>query len=138
MKCWWLAAASLAACANDDKPDLDATGTLQVQLTYGSGTCQKTGSETLAIHVAKNELGTYDLAQDNPGRTLGRDVMCGPESCRIQLFENWTDADLVSYDVQGILTLGSDHSVTGTGTYRAVGSTIDCEQALTFAGSLQR
>jgi hypothetical protein len=139
MKTWWLAALALAGCASEDKPDIDASGTVSTQMTYGGGNCQKSGNEAFTIYLARNAAyNSYDITQPSPDATVGGDVVCGPVYCQIMIFKQWTDVDYVSYDIQATLTLdGNTNAITGNGTYKAFGSAINCEQQVTFAGSLQ-
>ncbi|HEY5949749.1 MAG TPA: hypothetical protein VIV40_29845 [Kofleriaceae bacterium] len=136
IKTWWFAAVMLVGCSGD--PDVDATGTVTLEMTYGAGTCQKTGSEPFTLHLAKTDAGSYEIMPSSVGETIGGDVACDAEACQIEVFKQWTDADFTSFEVHASLTLdGNDNSVTGTGTFSSVGTSTSCEQQLTFAGVLQ-
>jgi hypothetical protein len=134
-KTWWLAVAICAGCATNDKPDIDATGTVNASLTYGGGNCAKTGSEPFKLHLQKNGYASYDITQDAVGQHISGDVVCGGYYCEIHFFKDWqnNNNDLLSLD--GTLTLeGETNKISGNGTYKALG---DCEQQVTFAGALE-
>jgi hypothetical protein len=140
MKNWWLALVVVAGCAAENKPDLDATGTVQAQMTYGGGNCAKTGSEPFVMFLAKqDQYGSYTITQSAVGQEIGGNVVCGSVYCEIMFFKSWDNNNYDSFHVDGTLTLdGNDMSITGNGTYSVFGSaTGSCEQVVTYAGTLQ-
>jgi hypothetical protein len=127
----------LAGCATN-KGDIDATGTVSTQLTWGGGNCAKSGSEAFTIFLVKNGYGSYDMTTSAIGQDITGSVICGPEYCEIRFHKSWFNNanDLLSLD--GTLTLkGEDMTITGTGKYEVFGAGADCEQVATFKGSLQ-
>jgi hypothetical protein len=138
---WWLAAAvALAGCAKDEEepPALDASGSVDATLTYGTGTCPKTGDEPFTFTVTKSADGTYTIADATPDVTVGGDVSCTMTTCQITYFKQWSDADFNAYDLRAMLMFDdATNAIIGTGTYRAVGAMLNCEHAVTIAGTLQ-
>ena len=141
MKTWWLAAllVGFAACASNDKPDIDATGTIAGQMTWGGGNCQKTGSEAFTIYLAKNTAtNSYTITTNTVDAQIGGDVLCGPEYCQIMFFKQWTGANQESLSLDGTLTLDGDtNAITGNGKYDSFDLNGSCEQQVTYAGTLQ-
>lgn len=136
----YLLAALLLGCAgeppDDPPPPLDATGTANLQMTRADG-CPMTGTEPFAFMLAKNDVGGYDLTKADTGETLGGDVTCTPDSCAIQLFDQYTDQDTTTHIMMAMLALDAAHAITGTGMYSAVGNVLTCQQDLTFSGTLE-
>jgi hypothetical protein len=138
MKNWWLALVTLAGCARDPGPEIDATGTVQTQLTYGGGNCAKTGSEPFVMFLAKQDAWNYTITQSAVGQSIGGNVVCGSVYCEIDFFKTWDNNNYDSFHLDGTLTLdGNDMSITGTGKYSVFGSSGSCEQVVTYKGALQ-
>ncbi len=139
MNRWWLALVVVAGCAAEDKPDIDATGTVQTQLTYGGGNCAKSGTEPFVMYLAKNGYGSYDMTTSAVGQDINGNVVCGSVYCEIQFWKTWNNNNNDSLTLEGTLTLdGNDMSITGSGKYSVYGGFVgSCEQVVTFAGALQ-
>lgn len=138
MKTWWFALVLAGCVADSDKPDLDASGTVQAQMTYGGGNCAKSGSEAFTIYLAKNGYGSYDITQGAIGQSIGGNVVCGPVYCRIDFFKSWQNNDNDSLHLDGTLTLdGNDMSIKGNGKYSVFGLGTDCEQTVMYQGALR-
>lgn len=139
MNRWWLALVVVAGCATENKPDIDATGTVQTQLTYGGGNCAKSGSEPFVMYLAKDAYGGYDMTTSAVGQDINGNVTCGPVYCEIQFWKTWNNNNSDSLTLEGLLTLdGNNMSITGSGKYSVYGGfTGSCEQVVTYAGALQ-
>src|SRR5262245_61657924 len=91
-KARWLAVVICAGCATNDKPDIDATGTVSLMMTYGGGNCAKTGKEPFMMFLAKRgEFEGYDITQTAVGQNINGNVVCGSEYCSIDFFKTWTN-----------------------------------------------
>jgi hypothetical protein len=139
MKNGWLALVVIAGCATNSGPELDATGTVQTQLTYGGGNCAKTGSEPFVMFLAKNAYGSYDMTQTAVGQDINGNVVCGSVYCEIMFWKSWQNNNNDSMNLEGTLTLdGNDMSIKGSGKYSLFGGlTGSCEQVVTYKGALQ-
>ncbi|HEX5059611.1 MAG TPA: hypothetical protein VFV99_09640 [Kofleriaceae bacterium] len=138
MKTWWLAAVLLVGCASNDKPDIDATGTVTGQMTWGGGNCQKSGSEPFTIFIAKIDSFNYNITTNTVGASIGGSVVCGPEYCQIMYFKQWSGANQESLSLDGTLTLDGDtNAITGNGKYDSFDAVGSCEQQVTYTATLQ-
>lgn len=138
MKTWWFAAALLVGCASEDKPDIDATGTVAGQMMWGGGNCQKSGSEAFMIFIAKIDSYNYNITTNTVGASIGGNVVCGPEYCQIQFFKQWSGANQESLSLDGTLTLDGDtNAITGNGKYNSFDAAGSCEQQVTYTATLQ-
>jgi len=127
---------ALVGCMSD-KPDIDATGTVQSTLTWGGGNCRKTGTQGYTVSIINNGYGSYDMATTQAGAHINGYVDCGPEYCRITINQSWEEqlGDQYNfYTIDATLTLDSHDKITGSGTYRGDAS---CEQQMSFSGVLQ-
>jgi hypothetical protein len=137
MKAWWLALV-LVGCASNNKEDIDATGTVAAQMTWGGGNCQKSGKEAFTIFLGRNAYGSYDITHTSTISDINGNVTCGPEYCEIQFWQQWTGMNYEYMTLEGVLTLDGDTmQITGNGKYSVSGSGTSCEQMVTYAGALQ-
>jgi hypothetical protein len=139
MKRVCLALVVLVGCvSSNDQPDLDPTGTISTQMTWGGGSCRKTGTVPFMLHLAKNAYGSYDMTQNMPGAFVGGNVRCGSASCEIDFFIQWQGENYESYQQDGLLMLDGDTmQVTGNGKYSMSNPGTSCEQLIGYAGTLQ-
>ena len=136
MKDWIVAVVVLSGCVSEDKPELDATGTVQAQLTWGAGNCLKSGTEGLLIQIAKGGFGEYTVTQTNPGVNMSGFVICGSYYCQIDFTRSWEGPSQESLRLTGTLTLDDNDQVTGTAEYSAFGLSTSCEQTAKITGTL--
>jgi hypothetical protein len=139
MKNWWLVVALAGCVSSSDKPDLDATGTVQTTMTYGGGNCAKSGSEPFVMYLAKQDQWNYTITQSAVGQSINGNVVCGSVYCEIDFFKTWDNNNYDSFHLDGNLTLdGNDMSIKGNGKYSVFGgSSGSCEQVVTYAGTLK-
>ena len=117
----------------DDKPDIDPTGTVQSTLTYGGGNCQKSGSEPFVVSIGEDAFG-YQLTQSKPDVSISGFVNCGPEYCRINVNQHGSGIGAPTLDIE--LTVDRARTVTGTGSCSVFGSGTNCDQTVTVSGNL--
>jgi hypothetical protein len=139
MKRVCLALVVLVGCASTNEgPDLDPTGTAAMQMTWGGGSCRKTGTMPFMLHLAKNTYGSYDMTQNMPGAYVGGNVACDSASCEIDFFVHWSGESYETFQQDGLLTfVGDTMQISGNGKFSMSNTTTNCEQLIAYSGTLQ-
>ena len=139
MKRVCLALVVVAGCASTNNgPDLDPTGTISAQMTWGGGSCRKSGATPFMLHLAKNTYGSYHMTQNMPGAYVGGNVACDSASCQIDFFIHWSGESYEMFQQDGLLVLdGETMQISGDGKYTMSNTTTNCEQLVAYAGALQ-
>ncbi len=125
-----------AACGGDSTPSpVVPTGTWNMTLTWGSGTCSQTGAASFVLAVTSAAGGGYNLGISDPTFTTTGTMNCNATQCVLSASLTQTVAAGTGIFSMN-LTLSTSNAITGSGTLsQSPVSGSSCTQPFSVTGT---